>query len=215
MSRISFVGISKDSSAILLDLASEIKSQEDFVFYPNRDFGIEPYMPNKTYPIQIKAAGSCPPENDELFFGATGPDNKLAIFESFWNSFGISDSRYAQLIHPSAYIAPSSSISAGVLIEPGVIVSAQSTIDFGVSLKRGCKIGHHNIIGRYSDINPGVTLSGMVTIGEKCVIGSGSVIKDNISIGANTTIGVGSVVTKDIPANCIAFGNPCKVIRQK
>lgn len=34
-----------------------------------------------------------------------------------------------------------------------------------------------------------------------------------VTIGDNTVIGAGSVVTKDIPANCVAAGNPCKVIR--
>lgn len=36
---------------------------------------------------------------------------------------------------------------------------------------------------------------------------------DHVTIGDNTVIGTGSVVTKDIPANCVAAGNPCKVIR--
>ncbi len=36
----------------------------------------------------------------------------------------------------------------------------------------------------------------------------------NIEIGDNCTIGAGSVVTKDIPANSIAYGNPCKVARK-
>jgi sugar O-acyltransferase (sialic acid O-acetyltransferase NeuD family) len=215
MKRISFVGISKDSAAILLDLVSEINGQNQFIFYPNKDFGIKPFMPLKIYPIQIQEAGMCPSEDDELFFGATGPANKLAIFDDFLNLYGISESRYTQLIHPSAYIGSSSQISNGVLIEPGVIISAQSQIDFGVSLKRGCKIGHHNKIGRFTDINPGAILSGMISIGEGCLIGSGAVLKDNITIGANTIIGVGSVVTKDIPANCVAFGNPCKVVREK
>lgn len=31
--------------------------------------------------------------------------------------------------------------------------------------------------------------------------------------GDNTTIGAGSVVTKSVPSNCLALGNPCKVIR--
>ena len=35
-----------------------------------------------------------------------------------------------------------------------------------------------------------------------------------VSIGHNTIIGAGSVVTKDIPANVIAVGNPCKVMRE-
>jgi sugar O-acyltransferase (sialic acid O-acetyltransferase NeuD family) len=215
MKRVSFLGISKDSASILIDLLSEINGQNEFAFYPNKDFGIEPFMPLKLYPIQIHAADSCPSDSDELFFGATGPMNKMAIFDDFLNSYGISESRYTQLIHPNAYIAPSSQVSNGVLVEPGVIISAQSQIDFGVSLKRGCRIGHHNKIGRFTDINPGAILSGMITVGEGCLIGSGAVIKDNITIGANTIIGVGSVVTKDIPANCVAFGNPCKVVREK
>ncbi|WP_277471065.1 MULTISPECIES: hypothetical protein [unclassified Paenibacillus] len=35
-----------------------------------------------------------------------------------------------------------------------------------------------------------------------------------ISIGDNTVIGAGSIVTKDIPANVVAIGNPCKVLRE-
>lgn len=52
-----------------------------------------------------------------------------------------------------------------------------------------------------------------VTIGNNCWIGANSVICPGVTIGDNTVIGAGSVVTKDIPANCIAAGNPCKVIR--
>ena len=36
----------------------------------------------------------------------------------------------------------------------------------------------------------------------------------NIEIGDNSTIGAGSIVTKDIPANVLAYGNPCVVIRE-
>lgn len=53
-----------------------------------------------------------------------------------------------------------------------------------------------------------------VTIGDNCWIGAGSTICPGVSIGENTVIGAGSVVTKDIPANCVAAGNPCKVIRE-
>ena len=35
----------------------------------------------------------------------------------------------------------------------------------------------------------------------------------DVTIGDNSVIGAGSVVTKDIPANVIAVGNPCKVLR--
>ena len=53
-----------------------------------------------------------------------------------------------------------------------------------------------------------------VTIGKNVWIGGGSIILPGVSIGDNTTIGAGSVVTKDINANVLAFGNPCKIIRE-
>lgn len=52
-----------------------------------------------------------------------------------------------------------------------------------------------------------------VIIGNNVWIGGGSIILPGVTIGDNTTIGAGSVVTKDIPANTLAVGNPCKVIR--
>lgn len=52
-----------------------------------------------------------------------------------------------------------------------------------------------------------------VTIQDNVWVGAGVHINQGITIGKNTIIGSGSVVTKDIPANVIAAGNPCKVIR--
>ena len=52
-----------------------------------------------------------------------------------------------------------------------------------------------------------------VHIGKNCWIGAGAVILPGITIGDNTVIGAGSVVTKDIPANVVAVGNPCRVLR--
>ncbi|RZJ99782.1 MAG: sugar O-acetyltransferase [Flavobacterium sp.] len=53
-----------------------------------------------------------------------------------------------------------------------------------------------------------------ITIGDDCWIGGQSVVCPGVTIGAGTVIGAGSVVTKDIPENCLAVGNPAKVIRK-
>ena len=53
-----------------------------------------------------------------------------------------------------------------------------------------------------------------VHIGNNVWIGAGAIILPGVSIGDNTVIGAGSVVTKDIPANVVAVGNPCKVLRE-
>jgi len=53
-----------------------------------------------------------------------------------------------------------------------------------------------------------------IRIGNNVWIGGGSIIVAGATIGDNSVIGAGSVVVKDIPANVVAVGNPCKVIKQ-
>lgn len=95
-----------------------------------------------------------------------------------------------------------------------------------------CVEDTHIYIGDYTMIGPNVTIATAghpilpelreklyqynmsVKIGRNCWIGAGVTIVPGVTIGDNTVIGAGSVVTKDIPANVVAVGNPCKVMRQ-
>jgi maltose O-acetyltransferase len=60
----------------------------------------------------------------------------------------------------------------------------------------------------------GPELAAPIIIGDNVWIGGSSIICAGVTIGENTTIGAGSVVTKDIPANVVAVGNPCRVLRK-
>lgn len=62
--------------------------------------------------------------------------------------------------------------------------------------------------------NSGYEYGIAVEIGNNVWIGGNVVITPGVNIGDNVVIGAGSVVTKDIPANVIAAGNPCRVIRE-
>ena len=53
-----------------------------------------------------------------------------------------------------------------------------------------------------------------VHIGNNVWIGANSVVLPGVSIGENSVIGAGSVVTRDIPANVVAVGNPCRILRE-
>lgn len=52
-----------------------------------------------------------------------------------------------------------------------------------------------------------------ITIGDNVWLGGGTIVNPGIHIGSNVVIGSGSVVTRDIPDNCIAAGNPARVMR--
>lgn len=52
-----------------------------------------------------------------------------------------------------------------------------------------------------------------VHIGKNCWLGAGVIVLPGVTIGDNTVVGAGSVVTKDLPANVVAVGNPCRVMR--
>ena len=90
----------------------------------------------------------------------------------------------------------------------------------------------HIYVGDYTMIAPNVTVATAghpilpalreqfyqynfpVHIGRNCWIGAGAIITPGVTIGDNTVIGAGSVVTHDIPANVVAVGNPCRVMRE-
>lgn len=59
----------------------------------------------------------------------------------------------------------------------------------------------------------GATEKGRPTIGDNVSLGANVTIIGNVHIGNNVTIGAGSVVVKDLPDNCVAVGNPAKVIK--
>ena len=62
--------------------------------------------------------------------------------------------------------------------------------------------------------NTGLEFAKEVKIGDNVWIGGNVAINPGVTIGNNVVIGSGSVVTSDIPNDCIAFGNPCKVHRK-
>lgn len=88
------------------------------------------------------------------------------------------------------------------------------------------KIGAETYIGPncgfYTAVHPinasdrikGVEWAEPITIGKEVWIGGNVTVLPGVSIGDRAVIGAGSVVTKDIPSDVVAFGNPCKVIRE-
>ncbi len=90
----------------------------------------------------------------------------------------------------------------------------------------------HIYVGDHTMIGPNVTLATAghpvwpelrekayqfncdIHIGRNCWLGAGVIVLPGVTIGDHTVVGAGSVVTRDLPANVVAVGNPCRVLRE-
>ncbi len=70
---------------------------------------------------------------------------------------------------------------------------------------------HHPIMA--AERIKGPEYASPINIGNNVWIGGSAIIAAGVTIGDNCIIGAGSVVVKNIPANVVAVGNPCKVIK--
>jgi acetyltransferase-like isoleucine patch superfamily enzyme len=105
------------------------------------------------------------------------------------------------------------SIGDHTFINYGTSITAYQQVRIG----RHCLLGHHV---RILDKNEhGIKERNVappaapIVIEDNVWIGSHTIILPGVSIGSNSAIGAGSVVTRDVPANCLAVGNPARVLR--
>ncbi len=109
-----------------------------------------------------------------------------------------------------------------------VLIGKQTTIGMSNVLIGPLTIGSHVIIAQnvvisglnhnYEDVSQPIQAQGVrtspVIIEDDCWIGANVVITAGITIGKHCVIAAGAVVTKDVPAYCIAAGNPARVIKK-
>ena len=70
--------------------------------------------------------------------------------------------------------------------------------------------------GSHDFSNPALQLvTAKITIGDDAFVGARAFVMPGVRIGARSLIGACSVVTKDIPDDCVAAGNPCRVLRRR
>lgn len=216
MEQLIILGHSNGGIPILVDQASEVLGVQRFIVIknldlPDIDLNKSVFSVSFIHEKDFDFSGI---DSQSIHFGVHNCPAKKILFDHFYANYGVKKSNYINLIHPTAYKAQSALIDLGAFIEPLTVISSMAQLGFGVTVKRSASIGHHSVLGDFVCINPGAVISGFVEIGEGAVIGSGAVISNNVKIGKGTLIGAGSVVTKDIPDGVIAFGNPCKVIRE-
>lgn len=148
---------------------------------------------NDTNPIKIK-------KREKLIkklFGKTG--NNFFIEQNFWCDYGYNIS-----------------IGENFYMNHNCIILDCAKVQFGdnVFIAPNCSF---YTAGHPIDVetrNKGLEYAKPIKIGNNVWIGGNVVVLPGVTIGDNVTIGAGSVVTKNIPDNVVAYGNPCRVIRE-
>lgn len=147
-----------------------------------------------------------------MAFNTTGPDDlpqRVALMNEI---FGKETKAW---IEPPFYFCYGTNIELGegsyinfncnFIDDASIIIGKKVMFGAGVTI---ATVGH--------PVNPDYRLymyAEAVEIKDNCWIGANVTICPGVTIGENCVIGAGSVVTKDIPANTVAVGNPCHVLR--
>lgn len=127
----------------------------------------------------------------------------------------VPDIKFPSVIHKNAYVSPRANIGEGVVIRPLVVIDAGVILGDFTFVAGGSVIPHNSHLEEYSSVSASVAVGGEFKLGKFSYIGIGAKIFHCITIGENTIIGAGSLVTKDIPSNCVAYGTPAKIVRER
>ncbi len=149
-------------------------------------------------------------KTNKFFIAFGNMDYRKQNYEFFvengWESVNI--------VHPHAVVSKDAILGKGILIECGALVTPNPKVGNNVVINTGSQVNHDNIIHDHVYMASGIVLSGSVEIGENTLLDDGVIVSIDRKVGANSIIGAGSIVSKSIPDNVIAYGCPCKVVRE-
>lgn len=122
---------------------------------------------------------------------------------------------YHTAVHKSTVVSNSASIGFGSVVMANCVINSNAVVGNHCIINSSSVIEHDCTLDDFVHISPNATLTGNIHVGEGSHIGAGVTILPNLSIGKWCKIGAGAVVLNDLPDNCVAVGNPAKIIKSK
>ena len=149
------------------------------------------------------------------------PGCAKSIYHADSNAFGLEKK---VMLDRGVTLLCSDGTSKNILIEIGdsVYINRNSILDASEKITIGAQsmIGpncyitdHDHQIEKGTAPGDGDLVGQPVVIGERVWLGAGTIVLKGVEIGDGAVIGAGSIVTKDLPADCVAVGNPAKIVR--
>lgn len=118
------------------------------------------------------------------------------------------------LVHPTAYVAASAELGAGVQVLPHASVGAAARLGDGVLVNTGAVVEHDDLIGAGAVVDPGAVLAGRVSIGQEVEVGSGAVLIPDVVVGDGAVVGAGAAVVAPISVGETVVGVPARPLRR-
>lgn len=116
-------------------------------------------------------------EADGAVIALGDTDARTMLAERFGSAFV-----FPSIIHPAAWISPSSAIGDGTVVLAGAVVGASTRIGRHCIVNTRASVDHDCIVGDFVHVCPGVTVAGHATIGAGSWIGAGSTVVDRVRV---------------------------------
>ena len=193
---------------LIFDIIDAIEANEEKVEAVVLNSRVDNTLKNKLNTLIISIDDFKPSKDKKYIFGFLN-SNKEQYIKAL-NKYNID---YANLIHPTAYIAKSTKLGSGNYIGAGVIIGPNVTIGDYNYFNRGSLIGHDVVLGNMNHVGPGANICGRCEVASKCNFGASSAINDGLHIGSNCIIGSNSTVTKNLKRKGVYLGTPAKFFK--
>ena len=208
LTELTLLGKSDAAISIILDNLESVNLFPEIIIVNNINSPIEHPFEHPKFKWRMVASIENPSSTFAL--GVANAYTKKKVVKNF----DISGLTFFNIKHSSAIISGTAKLGKGLLINNLAAIGPYANIGNFVNIGNRASVNHHCVIEDFVSINPGAMVCGGCYIGEGTLIGAGSVIRDGIKIGKNSIIGAGSVVVKDVPDGVVAYGNPCKPMRE-
>lgn len=208
LTELTLLGKSDAAISIILDNLESNNLFPEIIIVNNLNLPIERPFEHPKFKLRIVSSI----ENTSSAF-ALGVANAY-VKRKVVDSFNVSELTFINIKHESSLISSTAKLGEGLLINNLAAIGPHASIGNFVNIGNRASVNHHCVLEDFVSVNPGSMICGGCYIGEGTLIGAGSVLRDGIKIGKNSIIGAGSVVVRDIPDGVVAYGNPCKPMRE-
>ncbi len=147
-------------------------------------------------------------DGEAYVYGFRNPVGLARLRDSLWDEHRI---RFSTLVHPAAYVSPTTVLGEGVVVLHGAQVASFCRVEDLVLINKGAVVGHDVRIGIQAEIGPGAALASGTIVGPRVRIGIGASVIENLVLGEDCMVAAGAAVIHDVEPKTLVAGVPAVV----